>query len=219
VTLKSYRLSRSPVSPQEAGDGPSPCPTSCVGIARKPAGCEGCPYRTVGKSFVADDPGVNPSVALLLETPSEADVLDHRPLSSRAGQTWLRKLVYIHGKSRSDLLVANTLRCCAPEGKYPIGKTRKDAEKNCRLYDESLVAFNPNLFLVTIHPGMLLRSTAMLRIVQGDLRKAFTFAERGYRPLVLMGDKAMHLVGPWLQGGVKQWRGTWWTGKWGTAYD
>lgn len=110
---------------------------------------------------------------------------------------------------------------CRPSSmnEYPIGKLRVEAERHCRLYDDQLVKFRPDLFLVTIHPAMLLRSSAMTRLVQRDVRRAFEFAAKGYRPCLLMGDKAMNLVAPWLKDGVKRWRGHWWEQDWSTKFD
>lgn len=192
----------------------------CVGLSKKPSGCDECPLRSRGIGFVPDEYPEDPKVAMLLEAPGEDEAVMSRPLVGRAGQAWLRRLIYKNGYKREDVLIANCLRCRPSSmNEYPIGKLRVEAERHCRLYDDQLVKFRPNLFLVTIHPAMLLRSSAMTRLVQRDVRRAFEFAAKGYRPCLLMGDKAMNLVAPWLKDGVKRWRGHWWEQDWSTKFD
>lgn len=186
------------------------CGGGCVGLSKKPAGCEGCPQRSVGVGFVPDERPEEPLVAMVLEAPGEDEAVLSRPLVGKAGQAWLRRLIYQNGFKREDVLIANCLRCRPPENLYPIGKMRVEAERNCRQYDDKLIEFNPTLYIVTLHPAMLLRSSAMMRLVQKDVRMAFEKAKEGHRVCLLMGDKAMHLVAPWLKDGVKKWRGHWW---------
>jgi hypothetical protein len=190
-----------------------------IGIGSKPEGCKGCPYRSIGAGFVPDDEGVNPKIAMVLEAPGEDEALNSKPLVGRAGKLWLKKLIEIHGYKREDVLIANTLRCRPPGNKYPIGKLKESAELHCRAYDDKIVKFDPDLYLVTIHPAMLLRSSAMTRLVQRDLAKAFEFAAQGYRPIVLAGETSKSLAASHLHGGVKGWRGHWWEQRgWRTKY-
>lgn len=102
--------------------------------------------------------------------------------------------------------------CRPPGNNYPTGKLRKEAESFCRQYDDKLRAFNPNLFVVSLHPSALLRSSAATRLVRLDCQKAFKFAEEGYKVLLLMGDKAMGVFLPHLSG-VKRWRGSYFEGS------
>lgn len=61
---------------------------------------------------------------------------------------------------------------------------------------------------------MLMKVPAFTRLFKADIKKAFRFVEEGYRPCVLLGDKAMSMVFPKFGGGVKKWRGNFVEGKW-----
>lgn len=132
------------------------------------------------------------------------------PLVGRSGRFWLHALIEKAGFTRDDILICNTLRCHPPHDKYPTGKMRKEAERMCRQYDDKLREYNPDLFVITAHPAMLLRSSAMYRLVARDVEKTFALAAKGFRPVLLMGDKAMGTFAPWANGGVKRWRGHVW---------
>jgi hypothetical protein len=69
------------------------------------------------------------------------------------------------------------------------------------------------MFLITLHPATLLRSSAPTRLVRKQVQKAFDFAAKGERPCILMGDKATGIIAPWAHGGVKKWNGHWWYGS------
>lgn len=198
-----------------------------VELITKPESCESCPYRTIGSGFCPDEFNSEAKIAVLLEAPGEDEILYHRPLWGRAGRAWLYQLVVKNGRRREDVTICNTLRC-RPHGNgtpkdkwndYPKGKLRTAAEKYCRQYDDVLVSWKPDCFVVTIHPAALLRTSAFTRLVRKDVAKAFALADKGYRPLVLMGDKAMHLSAPHLRGGVKNWRGHWWFGELHRRYE
>lgn len=200
-----------------------------TGVQKKPVGCDGCGYKNIGVGFCADEKPSEPLIAMVLEAPGGDEILEGRPLWGRAGQRWLWQLIVKNGRRREDVLICNTLRC-RPRGNgdrkaqlndFPTGKLREEAERNCRQYDEKLREFAPDTFVVTLHPAMLLRSTAMTRLVKKDVGLAFELAEKGRRVAVLMGDKAMHLVAPWLKNGVKGWRGHWWYAEkgWRTRYE
>lgn len=191
---------------------PAPEPL-ILGASRKPKSCEGCPYASTGLGFCPDDKPEKPLIAMMLEAPGQEEVLESRPLVGRAGRMWLWRLIGQNGYKRENVLICNTLRCNPPGNHYPTGQVRHGAEEWCRQYDTKLREFEPDMFLITCHPAMLLRTSAMMRLVQRDVKLAFEFAERGRRPLVLMGDKAKEVFAPWLVGGVKRWRGHWWEGR------
>lgn len=219
------------------GSRPRPAPPQVIspdlpiitGVQKKPMGCAGCEYSQVGVGFCADERPAAPRIAWVLEAPGGDEILEGRPLWGRAGQRWLWQLVVRNGYKREDVLLCSVLRC-RPRGNgdrkaqlndFPTGKLREEAERNCRQYDERLKEFAPDTYVVTLHPKMLLTSAAMTRLVKKDVKLAFDLAERGRRVAVLMGDKAMHLVAPWLKNGVKGWRGHWWYAEkgWRTKYE
>jgi hypothetical protein len=192
-----------------------------VPVVRKGEGCSGCPYKGIGVGNCLDWVGSDPKIAVMLEAPGETEIEEGVPLSGKAGQLWCHWLLESNGYTRENCVVCNTLRC-RPKGvgkakdkwnQYPTGKLRAQAEAYCRQYDDKLIAWGPDVFVATMHPAALLRTPAFVGLVQADMAKAFRLAERGYKPLVLMGDKAMGLCAPWLVGGVKAWRGHWWFGS------
>lgn len=196
-----------------------------LGVMRKPPGCKRCAYRTVGEGFCPDYLPAHPKVAIMLEAPGGDEIQENEPLRGRAGQLWYSKLILPAGLEREDCLIANTLRCRPPENKYPTGRVRKHAEELCRQYDDShgkgwslvaggLRSFNPNAFVVAMHPAALLRSSAAMRLVKKAVERTAWLARVGYRPCLLMGDKPMSIVAPFLTGGVKRWNGHYWLGTW-----
>ena len=197
------------------------------GPSRKPEGCQKCPFSSTGLSFVPDEYPENPLIAVLLEAAGRDEAIEGRPLVGKAGQLWMWELVGKLGYKRANVLISNTLRCRPPDNKYPTGKMRVGAEIACRQYDRisacdgqrrqrGIADWNPNLFLITFHPAAILRTRALMRLVRRDMQKAFEFAAQGYRPCVLMGDKALSLIAPWTwgKGGVKAWRSHFWEGQW-----
>lgn len=186
-------------------------------MLQKPESCKLCPFRYVGAGFCPDSPGMSPKVAMLFPLPAEDDIYEGVPLRSRGGRAWLWRLVEQPlGFKRDDILIANILRCRpanAFKGEYPTGKLAKQAEKNCRVHDEAIRKFDPNIFIVSEYPGKVLTNPPLLRQIQRHVERAFRFAEQGDRPILLMGEEALHLVAPELSG-TKKWLGHWWEGKW-----
>lgn len=219
---------------------PPPPPTSklsswcSTGVRKKPDGCKKCPLSLVDHGFVPDEMPLHPKIAVLLERPGQEEVLEQRPLWGKSGKLWMKKLIGACGYGREDVFICNTLRCFNQENKYPTGWLKKQAEGCCRQWDfyhrtpedgrleqGGLMGFNPDLFVVTYHPAYVLRTPAFYWPVLRAVEFAFKKAGEGYRPLLLMGDKATFLVAPWLQrdergqgmGGLKTWQRHWWTGS------
>lgn len=198
------------------------------GVRIKPPGCQLCPFAVKGSGFCGDYVPADPKVALLLDYPSTEDIVEQVPFESKASGVWLSKLIRPLGRRREDLLVAHTIRCHPPDSEYPSGWLRTQAEKNCRTYDtvhsdagalspSGIESWGPDLFLVTYHPREFFQVGAYYRQILRDLEKAFRFADRGYKPCVLMGREAVELVAPWTLaqgGGIKTWRSHWWEGSW-----
>ena len=188
------------------------------GLGAKPSSCKMCPYSHIGQSFCPDYKPENPKIALLLEAPGATEIIENSPLMGRAGQLMWEKITPYANLKRSDFLICNTLRCRPPDNKYPTSYLRRNAENNCRMYDKYLLDFDPNLFIITYHPASVFRQLVYLRLIQEDIKKAKDFYEKGYRPLVLMGDKAVSMVDttPFKvgKGGLRMWRGHYWEGSW-----
>lgn len=211
-------------------DALTPVPEATFGGVRPhPEACKLCPLNWLGSGFVPDEmPATGkPRIAMMFEFPAGDDIVEGRPLVSRGGQAWLRRLVYALGHRKDEVLICNTLRCRPRQGRYPTGVDQRQAELCCRAHDGTqwggdidvpggLLAFDPNVFLVSYNPGDILDTPSLYRLVRRDVEKAFSLADRDYRPLMLMGKGPAFLVAPWLQGkgGIKAWRGHWWEGSW-----
>ena len=207
-----------------------------LGVLKKPEGCNGCAYKSVGAGFCADWFPPDPKIACLLEAPGENEILQRKPLVGAAGIAWETRLLEPLGLTRHDVLIANSIRC-RPKGSsgkeawndFPTGRVSKHVLEVCRQYDGQhggahgelipggLTTWDPNAFVVSFHPSMLNRAPMTLRLIRRAIKRALGLVEMGYRPCVLMGDTATGLVAPWLQGGIKKWIGHYWLGKlpWG----
>lgn len=183
--------------------------TNSIYLDNKPLGCAECQYASVGQGFCPDWSPPEPKIAILLEAPGDNEIIDKQPLVGASGYVFNKNFLFKLGYTRADVLLANTLRCHPPGNIYPIGEARRHAEQNCRQYDSLLDTFAPTHYLVTIHPAAMLRTWSLMRVVQNDIAKAFRLSEAGRRILVLMGDKAMNLVAPQLDGGPLRWRSHW----------
>lgn len=204
------------------------------GVRMKPEECKRCPLSLMDHGFVPDEYPESPKIAVLLERPGQEEVLEQRPLWGRSGQLWMKKLVEACGNHRGDVLICNSLRCYNQQNQYPTGWLKKQAEGQCRRWDGwhrtpeegrlqkgGLLKFDPNLFVATYHPAYILRVPAFYWLVLRAMEFAFQKAGEGYRPLVLMGDKALYLIAPWLErdergrgsGGMKTWQRHWWEGS------
>lgn len=190
------------------------------GLGNKPSACRICPYSMVGQGFCPDykSKEKEPKIALLLEAPGATEVVENSPLMGRAGKLMWEKIVPYAGLSRSDFLICNTIRCRPPNNAYPSSFLKRNAENNCRMHDSYLLDFSPNLFIITYHPASVFRQLVYQRLIQEDIKKAKEFYDRGYKPLVLMGDKAVSLLNdtPFRvgKGGLRMWRGHYWEGEW-----
>jgi len=189
----------------------------------KPLECGVCSYNLVGQGFAPDHVPANPKLAFLAEAAGETEMIERGPLLGATGRMFFHQLLHPLGLTREDVILANVLRCHPPENVYPIGQLRKDAESMCRRWDGvhqirdddssvelvggGLNSFEPNHFLITVHPSFVNRTWSILRVAQEDIRKALRVSQ-GKRLLVLLGDTPFKLVCPDLDGGVLKWRGS-----------
>lgn len=189
----------------------------------KTEGCGSCPYNLTGQGFAPDHVPANPKLAFLAEAAGETEMMERAPLVGSTGRMFFHQLLHPIGLKREDVILANVLRCHPPLNAYPIGQMRKDAEKQCRKWDGvhqrgrdseyvtttagGLNAYNPNYFLLTVHPSFVNRTWSILRVAQADIEKALRLSQvEGRRLLVLLGDTPMKLVCSDLDGGVLKWR-------------
>ncbi len=208
---------------------PFPPPAGiCLHITTtKPDGCQRCEYVSRGVGFCPDEVPPRPVIAAWLEAAGENEIAERRPLWGKAGKFAFYRLFGEAGLKREDVLICNTLRC-RPFGqngetkngnKYPIGRLRQEAEKACRQYDAGIRDWNPDAFIITMHPSGLLHTPMIMRLVQSHVKHAVKLAHAGRRPLIIFGDKAKELLAPQLDGGLKRWCGHWWCGELRTRFE
>lgn len=150
---------------------------------------------------------------MFLEAPGAEEIIDQAPLVGKAGKLFFNDILGPLGITRNDIIIGNTIRCHPPANKYPIGKLRYAAELSCRVYDNVLREYKPDIILFTYHPSAVFRQPAYLALIRADISKAFRFSMLGKRVVVLMGEKAINLLVGYPfkvgKGGLKMWRGSW----------
>lgn len=142
------------------------------------------------------------------------------PVVGRAGTLMWSWILGPMGLQRSDVAVFNTLHCYPGKDAtgafaYPKGSVRKKAEATCAsLWLQGLMAWEPTVSVVAMHPSAISRDVVPLPMVLRAVERAKVFAAKGERVLLLMGGKA-----------AKHWMGyaentTRWCGHWQreTAY-
>lgn len=176
-----------------------------------------CGYRR-GSGFVPGESIAKLSsplvrVMFLLEAPGSWEAIHGWPLAGRTGEMFFEEFVEPLGHSREEVLIDNVLRCQPPRrGKtqtYPVGKERLEAEKACRHWDVLTQTWKPNIVGLTYHPASLFRDRQRTVLVEQAVKKAFRFAEIGFRPALLMGEHARDVYMPWLAGALKAWQNHW----------
>ena len=188
-------------------------------INNKPDYCHQCcrlSHESYG--YVRDWYGNEPKIGIIGVVPSS------RELGEGAWESFWY-LEFLHqffeplGLTKENLILSYTLRC-KPKRKdwkedhpYPIGGLRKHAEASCRFHDIAFGEWKPNIFISTYDLYVIRKLAANKVLFKADLEKAVRFSERGYRPVLLMGEEPLHLLKPGL-GGPKTWRGHWWEGDW-----
>lgn len=193
-----------------------------IGVQKKPEGCKICPYAAISAGFLPDWSPIAPKIALLCEASSTDEILNGIPWTGGAGWKWFYDLIASNGRRKEDVLISKTLRCNPPgypwRKTYPNGTMRAQAESACRQYDDlggrerdktSLKTFDPDMFIVSLHPSVLLKSPSALLLLREHFAKAFRFSDAGRRPVVALGDKALGIVAPYLKGSSKRWSGHW----------
>lgn len=164
---------------------------------KKPPECTVCCFRDTGYGFAKDWVGATPKAAFMFAAPSKDDVVEGVALGSDWGSYILANYIYPAGFKKSEVILANVLRCYPPfdvryhRPGYPTGQLKVKAEATCRNYDVlSVGKFDPNLFLITFDPHDAMKTPAYRRQIQVDLSKLKTFISAGFRPLTLFGNEA-----------------------------
>lgn len=204
------------------------------GVSLKPDNCGACKYQSTGSGFCADDSPDGRRMAILCAAPTKGEILEQR--CWRGSQGWLYTQMFLDsaGIPRNEVQIGHVLRCRPPFKRssagvdcYPTSTQRRNAELTCRSYDKchsdrghiqagGIKDFAPDTFLVTFEPEKALEITAYKRIIQEDIKKAWRLVEKGRRVMVLMGEPPFTLLGDGLsaEGGVKNFRGHYWSATW-----
>jgi hypothetical protein len=170
----------------------------------KPAWCrDNCPLgKNRWRQGFAEDSGTADAKLLCIwENPSADDVDKREAASDAMGglfNGWLRDL----GLHRSDVLIANTLRCADPSG----ASSPKGGFGPCRHWDDKINTYDPNIWGVTYNPSQCLAVPQWRLYVKRAIEMALMYRAEGRRPALLMGTQAMNAFLPHLQGGVGTWK-------------
>jgi hypothetical protein len=196
-----------------------------IGVAKKPDYClNSCWRGNTCSGFVPDTVPESPRVGILLPKPTKESALESKALAGGLGDFFWYKIADPAGLKERDVLISHVLRCYSSD--FPVGEEAKKAKRACRYWDDyfrdyrgypatgrGLCTWEPNLFIPTFEPLDCIKTGAMLALAVEDFRKAVRFSDRGFRPLLLLGQEALKLMAPWLPGGVKRWRGHYWVGE------
>lgn len=201
----------------------------------RPDTCFTCPLGRISNGYVADHYGRDPKIAFINATPTRADALAGKPMTSYKG-SFFHVVLRPYGLTWDNVIISSVLRCSywGKGSSYPIGRERTLAERTCRTYDgvsrdalglpnvpKGLLTWNPNRFVLTYDFKDARTLEAYEALLRADVAKAMRFVESGHRPLLVQGKEPMELLAPWLigQGGLKAHRGDWWEGSlpWGAG--
>src|SRR5690606_32887139 len=111
---------------------------------------------------------VKPKLALISRFPYKDDLVNGQPLTSKQGRYFEREFLWSLGLKREDVVISNVLRCYPDKGAYPTGKVKEQAVWFCRRYDSALIEFNPNVWVVTIHPTALMQAPNLDKFLRND---------------------------------------------------
>lgn len=161
----------------------------------KPSGCfDACPYARVGTGFVpCDSLEKAPSalIAVVLDAPGKYDAHEGKGLVSHAGRKFFNEFVSAAGYARPDVLIDHLIRCYPRGGSYPLRDVAAPAEAACRQWDAGLNAFEPDLAIPTFSPSDIQREPTKTRLLGEAVKKAFRWAGRGRRPVLLCGERVV----------------------------
>lgn len=138
-------------------------------------------------------------------------VISGDPIGGKGDRYFFHEYFEKEGLRRSDVLIANVIRCCSNTGQFPTGALKKQAIVGCaKRWDGDLLNWKPDIMLVTFSPLDTFKSPALGKFIRTAVRHAIEFSKQGYRPALLMGNEPREKYAPWLTGAGKKWQRTWW---------
>jgi len=196
--------------------GPAVEANLALGVQAKPASCRLlCPYYSVGSGFSADVLPLNTAtgittakIMIMISNPSRDDIVNRRLLSGKAGWSFFKQYVFPLGYKQEDVAVCAVIRCSPRGGKFPLGRDKKMVMESCRHHDQGAIkAFGPNMYIIAHDVKLSYSEPVYSRLIRADIARAFKFAEKGFKPIVLLGNEATELCAPFIvgDGGTKTW--------------
>jgi uracil-DNA glycosylase family 4 len=177
---------------------------------QKNPGCSGCVFAKSSVGFCPDAVPTSPKLAIVLRMAGKDEVINGQAMSGKAGRWWFSEFFEKVGLRRSDVLIANVLRCFPNSGEFPVGILRKQTITSCRRWDSDLEKFKATHYIVTFSPTALFKAPQQVKLIRRSVELAKQFIDEGKRPILLMGDETREKYAPWLQGQMKKWNRHWW---------
>lgn len=184
-------------------------------VHSRPDHCRACPYGNTCTGFIPTWAPENPIAAFLAEAGGDDEIVTKQPLTGPTGRFFMH-IIERRGMPRAKVMLANVLSGHPPGNAYPTGKMRDDAERHCRHYDHlqgmsqapgGIAAFPADIAIMSIHPAVVFRSPNLQPVLEMTMDKVKRFIDRGFHPLVILGDKAKEIVFPELYEGITKWVG------------
>lgn len=162
--------------------------------------CTGCSLCETRKNVVFGSGSPNAELMFVGEAPGEDEDIQGLPFVGRAGQL-LTKIIEAMGLKRSDVYIANILKCRPPNNRAPLPTEITSCEDNVKrqislikpkvictlgkfasqtlLRSDAPISslrgkfhdYNGVKVMPTFHPAYLLRNPAEKKIVWGDMKK------------------------------------------------
>ena len=202
---------------------------------RKPKACQSCPgsgpqsgllyAKTLG--FVPTDcsmteeipsqiePATSPGkmelrakkMAIVCEAPGKTEALTSIPLSGTTGQQFEERILTPLGLTWSDVIRDNLIRCQPAGNIFPQDEKARVMIEKCRMWNTVLDLYDPDVIILAFHPTFALIYTNQAYSTFNAIKKALHLHDKGYRPLVAMGEKFMRAYLANLPGSMADWDG------------
>lgn len=173
-----------------------------TGVTKKPDMCRRmCCYYSVGAGWAEDVLPPAAKIMVLVSSPSSDDILNRKLLSGKAGWSFFKTYIFPLGHKQEDVAISAVMRCRPKAGKFPLGRDKKSLVESCRYYDQGAIkSFNPDMYVIAHDIKLAYSEPVYSRLIQSDIARAFDFAAKGFRPIVLLGTEASELVAPFIVG-------------------
>jgi len=159
-----------------------------VRLATRYANCQNCPLHEGRIKFVYGEGDPNADIMVIGEGPGEQENLSGRPFVGRAGDLLTKMLAAIQ-LSRSEVYIANIVKCRPPGNRNPLAEERAA----CLPYlIEQIQIIQPSMFLMM---GLVAAQTLLdTTETMGDLRtREHVFMDRPafvtYHPAALLRNE------------------------------